>query len=509
MLSNSNKDTTKGLLACIANMLTGRLKKLFFFLGALFYATLFAIACIKLPGSFYEYTILTLSAALMLWLGLRNGLGYGASILTVFLWLGLWLKLTVNLILSRQYVEPTGRFDFSSQQYDRLMIVATLVCLGISAAWIISRRWFGNVQRVNIYVEKSNLIDIGQLKISQKYLWLLLVLAIVLLNIANIQFGFVQSGLVARKVFLWPTNAIACWFLYSGLSFLVAALLYWDFLRNKNLSLGVIVALCEAAIGGMTTISRGLYLWHVLPIIWAAWVNKLKFRKLLSTRSLIFFSIAAMVGFVVVGTLVNVFRNSLYDVRLNTINAKMIYNTQMGVVVEGGGQLLNLAVDRWVGVEGIMVAVGYPNRSVGLFEELLVEKPAIGHVTKYQYISNSHYSEMDASKYQFNTIPGVGGFLYLSGSFLWVFVGTFLLALSVTASERLIQFISDNPFFCAVSGVYMANMVAQIGVTPRQLLAQLAMNFAIIITISIVQAYWFRRGWIAEKLVNRNIVGHD
>ena len=479
-------------------------KRIVFLLGIFFYAILFALACIRLPGSLFEYAIFTLSAALMLWLGLRNRLGYGASILTVFLWLGLWLKLTVNIILSRPYTEATGGFDFSSQQYDELMVVATLVCLGISAAWMISIRWLAKIRSVDIDPVESNLVDDGRAKIPQKYLWISLALAIALLNIANIQFGFVQSGLVARKVFPWPTNAIVCWFFYSGLSFLVAALLYWDFLRNRNFSTGILVALFEATLGGMTTISRGLYLWHMLPIVWAAWVNKLKFRKSLSTRSLIFFSVVAMVGFIVVGTLVNVFRLALYDPRLNTINAEMIYSTRAGEFAENGGQLFNLVVDRWVGVEGIMVSVGYKSKSVELFEELLAEKPAIGHITKYQYISNSNYRQVDASKYQFNTIPGVGGFLYLSGSLWIVFVGTLLLALCVTGSERLIQFVSDNPFFCAVSGVYMANMVAQIGVTPRQLIAQIAMNFAIIIFISLVQAYWLRKGWIANNIIYRN-----
>ncbi len=480
------------------------LKRIVFLLGIYFYAILFLLACSHRPGSLSVYTVFSASAALMLWLGLRNRLGYGASILTVFLWLGLWLKLTVNIILSRSYTEATGGFDFTPQEYDELISVATLVCLGISSAWIISMRWIRENQNAGISAGQPNLVNDYEPKISQKYLWILLVLAIAVLNLANVQYGFVQSGLVARKIFPWPINAVASWFLYSGLSFLVAALLYWDFLRNRNLSSGILVALFEAAVGGLTTISRGLYLWHVLPIIWAAWENKLKFRKSLSTRSLIFFSVVAMVGFVVVGTAVNVFRNSLYDVRLNAINAETIYNTQFGTVVEGGGQLMNLVVDRWVGVEGIMVAVGYPNRSVSLFEELLVEKPAIGHVTKYQFISNSHYSRMDANKYQFNTIPGVGGFLYLSNSFWIVFVGTLMLALSVTASERLVQFISVNPFFCAASGVWMANMVAQIGVTPRQLLAQIAMNFAIIVVVSLAQAYWFRQGWIANNVIYRN-----
>ena len=74
-----------------------------------------------------------------------------------------------------------------------------------------------------------------------------------------------------------------------------------------------------------------------------------------------------------------------------------------------------------------------------------------------------------------------------------------LLALTVSASEWLTQRVSENPFFCAILGVSMANMVAQIGVTPLQLLPQIAMNFAVIGSVSLVQAYWFRRGWFAIR----------
>lgn len=474
-------------------------------LGVVFYCLVVAAVASIYEGSAIRYVLFSGAAALMLWMGLGRRLGYGATMLSIFLWLGLWLKLSVNLFFSRTYTEATGGFKFLPHQYDELMSVATLVCLGVSGAWMISIRCLRAKQSVGRSQDSQTPTFDYVPPIPQKYLWGLLILAIALLNIANIQFGFVQSGLVARRIFQWPTNAIAGWFLYSGLSFLVVGLLYWDFLRRSNLSTGILVALFEAALGGMTTISRGLYLWHVFPIFLAAWVNMRKFRESLTTRALVLYSVLAMVGFLVIGTAVNVFRNSLYDVTVNSLNAETIYNMQFDTVVASGGRMMNLAVDRWVGAEGIMVAVGYPDKSVALFKELLVEKPSIGYVTKYQFIANSHYSRMDANKYQFTTLPGVAGFLYLSGSLWLVFAGTMLLAVSVSASERLIQLVSENPFFCAMSGIWMANMVAQIGVTPRQLLPQIAMNLAVIGIISLAQAYWFRRGWIA----NRNKVQHE
>ena len=258
------------------------------------------------------------------------------------------------------------------------------------------------------------------------------------------------------------------------------------------------MALFEAALGGMTTISRGLYLWHILPVFLAVWLNVRRFKKVLSFRALLIFSTLAIVGFLCIGTAVNVVRDTLYDVTASSFNAKTLYNTQLDTVTSSVGRLMNLAVDRWVGVEGIMVAVGHPEKSLELFKELLFEKPSIGHVTAYQFIAMSHYAEMDANKYQFNSLPGVAGFLYLSGSLWVVFLGAGFLALILAASERLIQRVSENPFLCAMSGIWMANMVVQIGVTPRQLLPQMAMNFAIVGIISLLQAYWFRRGWFEK-----------
>lgn len=483
-----------------------RIMNVFLVLGAGLYCLAVATVASTYEGSAIRYVLFSGTAALMLMLGLGRRLGYGAAALSIFLWLGLWLKLSVNLFFSRPYTEATGGFEFLPHQHDELMSVATLACLGVSSAWIISIRWLREKRNTG-----GNLASPGPAidhvpSFPPKYSWALLVLVISLLNIANIEFGFVQSGLVARRIFPWPTNALAGWFLYSGLSFLVAALLFWDFLRKRNLSTGILVALFEAALGGMTTLSRGLYLWHVLPVFLAAWANLHKFREFLSTRTLILYSVLAIIGFLTIGTAVNVFRNSLYDVTVNSLNAQTLYNTQFDTVVVSGGRLMNLAVDRWVGAEGIMVAVGYPEKSVALFKELLVEKPSIGYVTKYQFIAKSHYSQMDASKYQFNTLPGVAGFLYLSGSFWLVFAGTLLLALSVSVSERLIQLISENPFFYAISGIWMANMVAQIGVTPRQLLPQIALNLAVISIIALAQKYRLRQGGIARKLFSSNKV---
>jgi hypothetical protein len=464
------------------------MKKYFLTLSFLFYGLAVTMVATCYQGSIIKYFIFSFAAALMLYLGLVRRLGYGAPTLSIFLWLGLWLKLSVNMYFDRPYTEATGDFLYSPVQYDELMNVGTLVCLAVATAWCISNRWI-TFESKNKFIYEANHDRI----FSQERLWSSMVFAIILLNLTNVVLGIVQSGLPTQTILHWPLNALVSWFIYTGLAFMVAAILHWEYLRGNNLVAGLLVILFEGATSGVTTISRGLYLWHVLPIFMVAWSNCKIYSNILSKRILILISILAVLGFLVVGTAVNVFRNSLYDVSKIGVSGESIYTTKFDVILESSGRMMALVVDRWVGAEGIMVAVGYPDKGIPIFKELLLERPSIGHVTKYQFIAKSHYSHMDANKYQFNTLPGVAGFLYLSGSLSVVFIGVILLSLFVSLSEYLIYIASENSFVCAMSGVWMANMVAQMGVTPSQLLPQLAMNFACVMAICLVQKYWFRR----------------
>ncbi len=48
---------------------------------------------------------------------------YGYAFLTIFLWLGFWLKVSWHLAWGNGYPEPTGQFSASASHWDHALIV--------------------------------------------------------------------------------------------------------------------------------------------------------------------------------------------------------------------------------------------------------------------------------------------------------------------------------------------------------------------------------------------------
>ena len=181
--------------------------------------------------------------------------------------------------------------------------------------------------------------------------------------------------------------------------------------------------------------------------------------------------------------------NSTSDqVQFDRVNANVAleefyYQLTQGVFLK----VLSLSVDRWVGLEGIMAVVSYPNKGRALIIDAFVEKRTLGGVTKYQEIANSKYQWVDSNVWQFASLPGAVAFLYFSGSFWIILFGMILFAFLVQFLEFLIYKGTRNPILCSLLGVSLANYVAQFGIAPAQGSVYLLMIFVGVLTIAIVQ----------------------
>jgi len=159
------------------------------------------------------------------------------------------------------------------------------------------------------------------------------------------------------------------------------------------------------------------------------------------------------------------------------------YQLTQGVFLK----VLALSVDRWVGLEGVMAVVSYPNKGRALIIDTFIEKRTPGEVTRYQEIANSKYQWVDSNVWQFASLPGAVAFLYFSGSFWIILFGMILFAFLVQFLEFLIYKGTRNPILCSLLGVSLANYVAQFGIAPAQGSVYLLMIFVGVLTIAIVQ----------------------
>ncbi len=85
----------------------------------------------KYQGSTFVFTLFSLSFIVLFFLGFYKNKSYTFMYFSVFLWLGFWAKLVAYLLLDYKYIEPIGVFFVSTGDWDQVLWVATIACLGV------------------------------------------------------------------------------------------------------------------------------------------------------------------------------------------------------------------------------------------------------------------------------------------------------------------------------------------------------------------------------------------
>ena len=559
------------------------LKKPYLIIFSLIWSLLFSVSLMKYQGSAFAFTLFSFSFLILLFLGFYKNKSYAFMYLAVFLWLGFWVKLVAHLLLDYEYIEPIGVFSGSTGEWDQVLWVSTIACLGVIIGRflyaILNFKVADDNQNNNVYPEWYPTIRIK--------VWALFIVIVILATVSNTVLGINQIGLSPRTILPWPLNALISWIVSIGGVMGLATLIWWDVSLKKGVYPALFAITIEAFISSISLFSRGVFIFHSIPQFIALYKNKLldNFSKkrlaIVGCFILIFFVLSLAIvsvlranfysqdgvttttkaqvslsrlevlkgGIARVKTLIRQggdhkdhltellieqeelqmkVSNSTSDFRLKLINInedtreipdsindknviinhqvqsdrvnesvaltledfydqvaleEFYYQLTQGVFLK----VLSLSVDRWVGLEGIMAVVSYPNKGRALIIDAFVEKRTLGGVTKYQEIANSKYQWVDSNVWQFASLPGAVAFLYFSGSFWIVLFGMILFAFLVQFLEFLIYKGTRNPILCSLLGVSIANNVTQFGIAPAQGSVYLFMIFVGILAIVIVQ----------------------
>jgi hypothetical protein len=280
---------------------------------------LFVGGLVRYPGSPLLYAGFTVLFTLMLLSGIYRRPSYGYLFLVVFLWLGFWLKLTVHSIFRYDYVEPIGFFDGSAAAWDGALWVPMAASMGI----LVGRGLYGLIARRGMPITPDSACAPAWYPSARTALWTLLIAVTVGLAAVNSIYGIQQSGLTPRTILFWPLNAVIYWLLSTGLSMCIATLLWWDICVKKDISLSIYAVFGEAFVSSMSLLSRGLYLFHIVPPLLAIYRNKnhLVWR---GHRKFLLVIVISSIFFVVSLSFVSTLRSYLYqptaDFRTTTQN---------------------------------------------------------------------------------------------------------------------------------------------------------------------------------------------
>lgn len=681
--------------------MNSRLRSAFILITGLSIAGLILVGMNSYPGSKLLYLMFSASFSLMLFTSFNKRTHYGYLFLIVTLWLGFWGKITAHLILDYPYVEPVGQFDGSAAAWDEVLLVAIVASIGVMLGKLAFGRFSNSYSRE---MRCDQYRGPAWYPAARKWIWLLAATGIVGVAIANMVLGIQQIGLTPRTILPWPLNALIAWQVSIGSALLLTVLLWWEVALRKNIAVSIYAPLLEAGLSASSLLSRGIYIFHTLPQLFALLENR-KFLNGLSRMKvavLIFFLGCLMMlaiggvttfraylyphvgGFtteeqmrltrlevleggisrvkkliakgepqeahlrellvekaqlerlkqearleVLAGGIAHVkqlilkgepqeghrqellaekariegslaiansgatdFANVILELNRQKIQSRLevlaggiahveklilkgesqeehlqellaekaglektLHNqTEVGKAQEpslmkevrvpklsppavhnpprsnentpgegvveaevaankvletnttatdkkqlfnefmhqvGSGaiyRILSLSVDRWIGLEGVMAVVAYPDKSVELLKEAALEKREVGTATKFQIVANSHYRWTDSSQWQFASLPGSAAFLFFSGSMWVVLLGMALFVIVLQLSEQLVFKLTANPLLCSLFGFTLANTIAQFGVAPRQDIPFYAMIVCFVLLVHVVQS---------------------
>jgi len=429
-------------------------------------------------GSKTIYTSFTLIYFILFYVALLKPISYSYLYLGVFLFLGMWLKLTLHTILQYAYVEPVGMFYVHETSMDSVLLISMIGAIGVLASYIMFK--YLKI-KPTIYLKENSITTKPYLyQIYSNYkMWFLIAILVssIILCYINIIYEIQLSGIVPKTILIYPFNAIISWVIGVGFSILMIVLISMDIKYQNRVDMrSLYVLVLISAITSIGILSRGQYVF-ILGSVIVFLIFNYKYIKNINFFKLIIFVLVALFIYLFVIDSVTVLRNYFFS------GASLSGASLSGAFLK----IMHLGVDRWIGLEGIMSVEAYEHKSFKLFFDALFVKPKIGAIDIYQYISNAHYKDMDNTKFAFATIPGAIAFLYYSGSYIFVFVGMFVLTSFMLLLEYLVYNWYKSALLASFLGIYFANIVAQFGLSPVNILKSMFFTFSFLIIVKLLK----------------------
>lgn len=422
----------------------------------------FVIGYQQYSGAQSLYLLFSMVFLVLLIQGLYSSLTYGITFLALVLWIGFWLKFVVHLIdRSSIWAEPIGAFDSSPYAWDEVLLVSSIGAVGVITAISIWGFCFKpSILNKNGLTKGMN----GWFTPSiRAVLWGGALLILVATVAMNEMFDIIRLGHRSVVNLPWPWLGVFSWWCNIGFVLVLSALLWLEHKNHNSLYLGVFSLLLAGVLISATLHSRGIYVFIALPVAMALWRVHSKVYQM-SSRRYFLILMSMLLG---MGLSVGIAQFQRYSgtetVPLSRTNAAPLSKTE--AVVENFPSLIRrLSIDRWLGLEGVMAISAYPGKNLGLFIQAASERRTKDKTDLYTgKISQSGFTDVDTTRYHYATMPGAIGFLYLSSSYGIVFLGMFLLTSLLLSSEVLLYQLTDNPFLCALSGMYVTLLIVQLG----------------------------------------------
>ena len=422
------------------------------------------------PGNVGVYALFTVFANGLVVFGLRKHAMFFDLFIAAFLWLGFWLKASVRLAFYEgRFFEATGHFDGSGAAFDRALLIAcTAFAALMLASWVRERFLFRG----------AGMPSDGETALQRFYerhrrvTWIAFATVVVAVAVTNFRLGVYQRGVVARTVLPFGLNAIYSWLLLFGLASVSALLLHFEFIVRRRISFAAAgLTLLEAFLSSVSLLSRGMVL-NVAALAYGLARAAARRRVGLGAKFWLLSGCAFVFLFASSVALV-------HYARLNDLS-----EISFAKIVRANRSLPAPFLDRWVGIEGVMAVSSYADLGWDTWKRAWREKLSSELSFYDTTFIESPYLDSDRNKHNYVSLPGVVAFCFYPGSFSFLFVCIFALAVLAAGIERSAFHLGGgNAVLCALIALVVASRYAHFGYAPAHsyaLLGAIYLNLALI-----------------------------
>ena len=396
-----------------------------------------------------------------------------------------------------KFREGVGKFDYSPNSFDETLIISTVGIL----AFIIS----GYIRE--IFISYPNQIDRSKfLKVNFKkysiYFLLITCLLIVLISCLNIYLRIYQKGLVPLQDMNFLISGLVKFMLLFGLSSIVSFLIYFHFINYKKISFYLIIlAVFETFISSLSMLSRGM-IFNSFSTFYGIYNFSKKIEKKLDLNFYLKYFFLIVILFYISVITVNHLRVKFFYVgksyiesnKMEMIDIKEIIEEDEKIkfdVVQSNNEIIYLLINRWVGIDAVM-AINAKKELLSIeflkssFSDKFTLKEIPFYEKNFELLTIQNYEKYKNVKG--NTLTGIIGFLFYSGSYIFLIFFMILSSLFGSFIEYMAYRVSGyNLIFSSIIGQIIAFRFIHFGYLPSNTYLLFSAIFLVIIFIFLIR----------------------
>lgn len=449
----------------------------------------------------------------------NNEIRYFQFFLSIFLWLGFFLKLYICIKIIKTFPEGIGEFNFSKESYNEVLLVSSLGIIGFFTGFYICPKI--KITSVSfLYLEKFY----NKHNISIKFL---LVFLILFLSVFNLYFQIFQKGFVSNILFHNNVRNLIAYLLIMGFSICVAMIINYD-LNKKKYNI-IYLSLFETFLSSVSMLSRAM-IFNLFPFL-IGYIVKISNRNIKINKSKLFYFFVVGILLIIISIIIsnnvrsnqNIFTKiknqneiiflkseKLYDYGMQTNNVSLktfnVRNKKINDLSEIIAQNLNsfykLIMYRFIGIEGVMAVQSKKGKNLELLREAINEKYQENTLSFYdeKFLKNtSSYKDSlgKISNQHAITLPGFIAFSYYSNSKTLVFLFALIISILCNLIAQLFQNFLQNPVLSAFVGNLLAYRLIHWGYAPlnsyKFIFALILSLILIILTNYVLKKFYYRK----------------